>query len=158
MLQNTSNQGCAQGLKCFKGSADQVLLQAYTCVLRYDKTRGFTQGATVTKGFADHLLLRAHTCVLQNTSTHSCTEGFHEAWPTKFCWENTHVCARTQAFKVAAKAQRQLLLLLRADTHTLVLQKRSIEGCTQGSRVTNVWPLKFCCEHTHVSCRNQGCT
>ena len=58
-----------------EGSVDQVLLQAYTCVLQNNKAQGFTQMSTVTKGLADHLLPRAHTCVLQSKSTQSCTEG-----------------------------------------------------------------------------------
>ena len=47
----------------------------------------------------------AHMCVAEyiNAQLH---RGFHEAWPTKFCWEHTHVCGRTHEFKVAAKRQR----------------------------------------------------
>ena len=47
---------------------------------------------------------------------------------------------------------------LHLRAHTCVLQRKSIEGCTLGSTVTRVSPTRCCCEHTHVYCRNQGCT
>ena len=34
-----------------------------------------------------------------------------------------------------------------------MLQNESLEGCTQGSRVTRVRPTTSCCKHTHVCCQ-----
>ena len=103
--QNKSNQGCAQGLKCFKGSADQVLLQAYTCVLRYDKTRGFTQGATVTK-----------------------------VSPTTCCSGRTHVCCRIHQRTVAPRVSRGLADQILLGAYTCVWQNTGVQGCSQGSK------------------------
>ena len=94
VLQNQSNQGCIQGSKCYKGPVDQVLLQAHTCVLQNTQTQGFAQGSTVTK-------------VWPTTGCCCCRTHQRRVWPTKLCKEHTHVCCRTDEFRVPAKGQTQ---------------------------------------------------
>ena len=59
-----------------EGSVDQVLLQAYTCVLQNNKAQGFTQMSTVTKD-----------------------------WPTTCCRGHTHVCCRVNQRRVAPRVK-----------------------------------------------------
>ena len=104
-LQNKSDQGCTQGLKCYKGPADRALLQACTCVLQTTKTQDFTQGSTVAK-----------------------------VWPNTCCCGHTHVCCRINHRRVATRVKLyegfsdQTL----HGAYTCVLQNRRIQGCTQG--------------------------
>ena len=66
VLQNKSSQGCTRGSKYYNASADQVLLQAYICVLQNDKTQGFTQGSTVTRRFGrPPAAAGTHMCVAE---------------------------------------------------------------------------------------------
>ena len=129
---NTSNQGCTQGWKCYKGPADPVLLQAYTCVLQNDKSQGFTQGSTVTKVSPATCCCGQIMCVAEqvNAELHRRAGRPNSArstrvWPTNCCCEHTKIS--TQACTYGPRATRSW-------QHNCC--------CTQGSRVTWVWPTE----------------
>ena len=157
MLQNKTNQGCTRGSKCFKGSVDQVLLQAYKCVLQNDKARGFTQGSTVTKD-CPTTCCRRHThvcCSVNQRRVDPRVKVYKGLADHVLLGAHTHVCRRTGEFRVAPKGQRLQRFarpVVAVSTHTCVC------CCAQHSRATKVSPTKCCREHTRVCCRNQGCT
>ena len=108
----------------YKGFADEVLLQAYTCALQKS---GLHPGPKFNQSFADQLLLSAYTCVLQNGALEGCTRGSRitRVRPTSCCCEQTHVCCKTNQIRAAPK----------------------------GRYVTRVRSTRRCCKHTHVCCR-----
>ena len=137
------------------------------CVAEYVISR-LHPGTTGYKCLADHVLLRAYTCVAKTgqfrvaivrptTQIQSCTPESRvtRVSRTKCCCEHAYVCCRISEHRVACKDQSLQRLgppmLLRA--HTCVLQVKSMQGCTRGSRVTRVWLTRSCCENTHVYCR-----
>ena len=67
----------------------------------------------------------AHMYVLQNTCrVEPEDQGLPGVWQSRCCCEHAHVCFR-----------------------------KTIQGCTQGSKLTRDWPTKCRCENTHVCCR-----
>ena len=106
-LQNTSNQGCTQGSTCYKGSADQVLLQAYTCALQNDKPPGSPKDQRLQRFARPRAAAGTHMCVAEyiNAESHRGSR-YTKVWPTKFCWEHTHVCCRTDGFRVAPQRSK----------------------------------------------------
>ena len=83
------------------------------CVAEYVSSRLHpTINVTSYKGFADQVLLRAYTCVLQKSGLHPGVEIL----PGKH--------RPTAAVTI----------------HTHGLQNESLEGCTEGSRVTKIRP------------------
>ena len=105
MLQNKSKQGCTQGSRCCKGSADQVLLQAYTRVRRVIKLRVSPKDQRLQRFGRPPAAADTNICVTQ--------------------------CRVAPRVKVNERLADQVLLAV----STCVLPNRRIPGCTQGSTV-----------------------
>ena len=96
-----------------------------------------------------------------STYTHVLHKRSTEGEPTNYCCQHTHVfCRRIQSTSQVKVLNIQQLWQANCcceHTHTCVLQKQSIEGCTQGSRVGQpiaAVGIHMCVsEYTHVWCR-----
>ena len=75
--------------------------------------------------------------------------------PTRCCCKHTRVCCRMIKLWAHARINAgggladQILL----GAYTCVWQNTRIQGCSQASKVTKVWPTDCCSEHTRVCCR-----
>ena len=92
--------------------------------------------------------------MLQNDQTQNFAQGstVTNVWPaTGTCW-HTHVCCRIDQCRVAprVKVDKGLADQMLLRVHTCLSQNRWFQGCTQGSKVTKVWPTSCCCEHTRT--------
>ena len=65
---------------------------------------------------------------------------------------HTHVSCRISRFRVAPEDQglQRFGRPSAVPAYTCLLQNGPIQFCTQGSKVTRVWPTNFFCEHTHT--------
>ena len=114
---------------------DQVLLQAYRCLLQ-KKPIERLQPRII--GYMGAAAVSIHTCVSENINSG---------------------CLRLVLLNPRIKGYKGLADQVRLGAYTCVLRCLSIQSCTQvrhGSKVTKVtkvWPTSCCCEHTHVRCR-----
>ena len=126
-----------------------------------------------TEGCCEH----TYTEVSQQKSTPGCTQGSRAQWVQRFggpvAAVSTHMCLEDYVNSRLHPTIKDLAgrLLLRAKTcvsqnksskHMCVVYQ-SVQGSTQGSKVTKVWPTSCCCEHAHHTrvLQNksiQGCT
>ena len=127
------------------------------------KNQNFSQASTVTKVWPTTCCC-GHTHVLKHKPMQSCTEAqCRRRFGRPNSWEyHTHVCRRTDELRLAREGQRIPRFgrtVVAAGTHMCVAGYVS-SGLrpTFNPRVTRVSPTRCCCEHTHVYCRNQGCT
>ena len=124
--QNRRTQGCTQGSRLPRFRRPVVAASTHMCVAEYVRS-GLHPTSKGYKGLADQVLLRAYTRVLLQTGLHPGVEilpGLRRS-TANCCCEHTH-------------------------THVCVADWVTLEGCSQGSRVTQVPPTSCCCEHTHT--------
>ena len=102
------------------------------------------------KGLANQVLLWARMCPLQDESIQGgLDQGFQRLAHQLLLQTHTYACRRKICRVepwVARGVANQVL-------HTHVRFRKTVQGCTQGSKVTRDWPTNCCCEHTHVCCR-----
>ena len=110
-----------------RSSRPGAAVSTYTCVLQNNKTQGFTQGSAVAKAWPGWT-----TCRGVHTHVHC----------------RIHQCRVAPRVKIYKGLADQMLLRV----HTCLSQNRWFQGCTQGSKVTKVWPTSCCCEHTQMCC------
>ena len=119
-------QGCTQGSKVVWGRPTNYCCKhTHVCVWQnHMSSQGLHQGSKRYKGLADQLLLRAYTYVC--------------------CRKNAGLNPSTKGCQGCGKP---------SAAYTCVCFRKTVQGCTQGSKVTRDWPTMCCCEHTHVCCR-----
>ena len=131
-----------QGLQGLQGFAR--LLRAYICVLQNKLNQGCTKGTKYYKASADQVLLQAYMCVLQNDKTQGFTQGSTDTqrFGRPPAAAGTHVRCRIDQCRAAPGVK-----VYEGVADPILL---GIQGCTQGSKVTEVWLTSCCCEHTCV--------
>ena len=135
--------------------ADQVPLRADTCVFQ-KKPHSFKVAPKDQRLYGVGRRTAAvsiHMCVWQN---HTSTQGLHQgskrykSFGRPTAAASIHICV-SETVPGCTRGSR--------DWPTNC--DMSSQGCTQGPRVTSVWPTTCCCEHTHVCCKIksiQGCS
>ena len=141
MLPTKSNKGCTQGSLHRSGP--------YSLVLPTKSNQGCTQGSKRYTGPA--CCKYSHVCG-RIIFLRDSPKAQGSTITTTGCCGHTRVCCRTNQRRVAprVKAYKGLADQMLLGAYTCVLRNRRIQGCTQGSEVTKVWPSSCCCEHTHI--------